>query len=161
MDDQNPLLTFNIPNSTSSDSLSVEVGGMQYLGSCLSFNKVPLAPKSNQIQEGSSITSKDISTPTLTGLVDNILQLMIAFNWVRVHTKVDSKATQKIGKQLVKQVKNPLQALVTIKDHMKAERPYYNMIEAFLTRGVQERLVCSADYHISLAKATLKLLEIT
>ncbi|MBW0549738.1 hypothetical protein O181_089453 [Austropuccinia psidii MF-1] len=161
MDDQNPLVTFNISDSASSDSLSVKISAMQYLGSCLSVNKVQLAPQSNEGQEGTSITSKGILTPTLTGLVDNILQLMIAFNWVRAHTKVDSKTTQKIGKQLVKRGVDPLQALVTIQDQMKAGRPCYNLISAFLTGGVRGLLVCSADYRISSAKGTLQLLEIT
>ncbi|MBW0573708.1 hypothetical protein O181_113423 [Austropuccinia psidii MF-1] len=161
MDDQNPLVKFNISNSTSSDSLSVEISAMQYLGSCLSFNKVPLSPQSNKSQEGTSITSKGILTPTLTGLVDNILQLMIAFNWVWAHTKDDSKTTKKIGKPLVKRGVDPLQALVKIQDQMKAGRPCYKLISAFLTGGVCGLLVCSADYCISLAKGTLQLLEIT
>ncbi|MBW0580138.1 hypothetical protein O181_119853 [Austropuccinia psidii MF-1] len=97
MDDQNPWGTFNISDSASSDSLSVKISAMRYLGSCLSVNKVELAPQSNESQEGTNITSKGVLTPTLTGLVNNILQLMIAFNWVRAHTNVDSKTTQKIG----------------------------------------------------------------
>ncbi|MBW0530482.1 hypothetical protein O181_070197 [Austropuccinia psidii MF-1] len=161
MDDQNPPVTFNISDSASSDSLSVEISAMQYLGSCLSVNKVQLVPQSNESQEGTSITSKGILTPTLTGLVNNILQLMIALNWVWAHTKVDSKTTQKIGKQLVKRGVDPLQALVTIQDQMKAGRPCYNLIAAFLTGGVHGLLVCSADYRISSAKGTLQLLEIT
>ncbi|MBW0552464.1 hypothetical protein O181_092179 [Austropuccinia psidii MF-1] len=161
MDDQNPLVTLNIHNSTSSDSLSVEISSMQYFGSCLSVNKVPLAPQRNEIQEGTSITSKGILTPTLTGLVDNILQLTIAFNWVQAHAKVDSKTTQKIGKQFVKQGLYPLQALVKIQDQMKDGRPCYNMVAAFLTGGVHVLLVCSADCCISLAKGTLQLLETT
>ncbi|MBW0540354.1 hypothetical protein O181_080069 [Austropuccinia psidii MF-1] len=136
MDDQNPLVTFNISDSASSDSLS---------GS----------------QEGTSITSKGILTPTLTGLADNILQLMIAFNLVRAHTKVDWKTTQKIGKKLVKRGVDPLQALVNIQDQMKAGRPCYNLIAAFLTGGVCGLLVCSADYRISSVKGTLQLLEVT
>ncbi|MBW0558601.1 hypothetical protein O181_098316 [Austropuccinia psidii MF-1] len=136
MDDQNPPVTFNIYDSASSDSLSVEISAMQYLVSCLSVNKVNLAPQSNQRQEGTSIKSKGILIPTLTGLVNNILQLMIAFNWVRAHTKVDSKTTQKIGKKLVKRGVDPLQALVSAKDQMKAGRPCYNLISAFLTGGV-------------------------
>ncbi|MBW0572157.1 hypothetical protein O181_111872 [Austropuccinia psidii MF-1] len=123
MDDQNPPVTFNISDSASSDSFFVKISAMQYLGSCLSVNKVQLAPQSNESQEGTSITSKGILTPTLTGLVNNILQLMIAFNWVWAHTKVDSKTTQKIGKKLVKRGVNPLQALVTIQDQTKAGRP--------------------------------------
>ncbi|MBW0535426.1 hypothetical protein O181_075141 [Austropuccinia psidii MF-1] len=161
MDDQNPPVTFNLSDSASSDSLSVEISAMRYLGSCLSVNKVQLVPQSNEGQEGTSIKSKGISTPTLTGLVDNILQLMIALNWVRAHTKVDSKTTQKIGKRLVKRGVDPLQALVTIQDQMKAGRPCYNLIAAFLTGGVHGLLVCSADYRISSAKGTLQLLEIT
>ncbi|MBW0583119.1 hypothetical protein O181_122834 [Austropuccinia psidii MF-1] len=86
---------------------------------------------------------------------------MIAFNWVQAHTKIDSKTTQKIGKQLVKRGVDPLQALVTIQDQMKAGRPQYNLIAEFLTRGVCGLLVCSADYHINFAKGTLQLLEIT
>ncbi|MBW0557461.1 hypothetical protein O181_097176 [Austropuccinia psidii MF-1] len=161
MDDQNPLVTFNISDSAFSDSLSVEMSAMQYLGSCLSVNKVQLAPQSNESQEATSITSKGILTPTLTGLVDIILQLMIAVNWVWVHTKVDSKTTQKIEKRLVKRLVDPLQALVTIQDQMKAGRPCYNMISEFLTGGVCGLLVCSADYHISSAKGTLQLMEMT
>ncbi|MBW0561087.1 hypothetical protein O181_100802 [Austropuccinia psidii MF-1] len=161
MDDQNPLVTFNISDSASSDSLSVEISAMRYLGSCLSVNKVQLAPQSNESQEGTSITSKGILTPTLTGLVDNILQLMIALNWVHVNTKFDSKTTQIIGKQLVKGGVDPLQAVVTIQDNMKAERPCYNLIVAFLTGCVHGLLVCSADYCISSAKGTFQLLEIT
>ncbi|MBW0569377.1 hypothetical protein O181_109092 [Austropuccinia psidii MF-1] len=80
MDDQNPPVIFNISNSTSSDSLSVEISAMQYLGSCLSVNKAQLGPQRNESQEGTSIKSKVISTPALTGFVDNILQLMIVFN---------------------------------------------------------------------------------
>ncbi|MBW0520934.1 hypothetical protein O181_060649 [Austropuccinia psidii MF-1] len=76
MDYQNPPVTFNISNSTSSDYLSVEISSMQYLGSCLIVNKVPLSPQSNKSQEGTGIKSKGILTPTLTSLVDNILQLM-------------------------------------------------------------------------------------
>ncbi|MBW0543340.1 hypothetical protein O181_083055 [Austropuccinia psidii MF-1] len=114
MDNKNPLVTFNISHLTSSDSLSMEISAMQYLGSCLSVNKVPLSPQRNKIQEGTSITSKGILTPALTGLLDNILQLMIAFNWVWAHTKVDSKNTQKIGKQLIKRGVDNLKALVTI-----------------------------------------------
>ncbi|MBW0585691.1 hypothetical protein O181_125406 [Austropuccinia psidii MF-1] len=161
MDDQNPLVILNISDSASSDSLSVEISAMRYLNSCLSVNKVQLSPQSNESQEGTSITSKGILTPTLTYLVNNILQLMIAFNWVRGHTKVDSKTTQKIGKQLVKRGVDPLQALVTIQDQMKSERPCYNLIAAFLTGGACGLMVCSADYLISLAKGTLLLLEIT
>ncbi|MBW0525983.1 hypothetical protein O181_065698 [Austropuccinia psidii MF-1] len=123
MDDQNPPVIFNISDSTSNDSLSVEISAMQYLGSCLSVNKVQLSPQRNESQEGTSITSKGILTPTLTGLVYNILQLMIASNWVQAHTKVDSKTTQKIGKKLVKRGVDSLQALVTIQDQMKAGRP--------------------------------------
>ncbi|MBW0509288.1 hypothetical protein O181_049003 [Austropuccinia psidii MF-1] len=161
MDDQNPLVTFNISNSTSSDSFSVDISVMQYLGSCLNVNKVPLSPKSNEIRECTSITSEGVLTPTLTGLVDNILQPMIAFHWVQAHTKVDSKTTQKIGKRSVKKVVDPLKALVTIQDQMKAGRPCYNLIAEFLTGGVCGLLVFSAEYCISLAKGTLKLLEIT
>ncbi|MBW0530066.1 hypothetical protein O181_069781 [Austropuccinia psidii MF-1] len=123
MDDQNPLVTFNISDSTSSDLLSVEISSMQYLDPCLSFNKVPLAPQSNESQEGTIIPSKGILTQTLTGSVDNILQLMISFNWVQVHTRVNSKTTQKTGKQLVKRVADPLQALANIQDQIKAGRP--------------------------------------
>ncbi|MBW0584807.1 hypothetical protein O181_124522 [Austropuccinia psidii MF-1] len=155
MYDQNPLVTLNISGSASSDSLYVEISAMQYLGSCLSVNKVQLAPQSNESQEVTSITSKGILTPALTGLVNNILQLMIAFNWVWAHTKVDSKTTQKIGKQLVKRGVDYLQALVTIEDQTKAQRPCYNLIAAFLTGGVHGLTVCSADYRISLAKGTL------
>ncbi|MBW0513209.1 hypothetical protein O181_052924 [Austropuccinia psidii MF-1] len=158
MDDHNPPVTFHISDSASSDSLSVEISAMRYLGSCLSVNKVQLAPQSNESQEGTSIKSKGISTPTLTELVDNILQLMVAFNWVRVHTKVDSKTTHKTGKQLVKRGVDPLQALVTIQDQMKAGRPCYNLIAAFLTGGLRGLLVFSADYHIISAKGTLHLL---
>ncbi|MBW0575010.1 hypothetical protein O181_114725, partial [Austropuccinia psidii MF-1] len=161
IDDQNPLVKFNISDSASSDSLSVEISAMRYLGSCLSVNKVQLSSQSNESQEGTSVTSKGILTPTLTGLVDNILQLMIAFNWVWAHTKVDSKTTQKIGKQFVKIGVDPLQAMVTIQDQMKAGRPCYNLIAAVLTGGVRGLLVFSADYHISSAKGTLQLLEIT
>ncbi|MBW0544560.1 hypothetical protein O181_084275 [Austropuccinia psidii MF-1] len=64
MDDQNPPVTFNISDSASSDSLSVEISAMQYLGSCLSVNKVQLVPQSNESQEGTSITSKAILTPS-------------------------------------------------------------------------------------------------
>ncbi|MBW0506953.1 hypothetical protein O181_046668 [Austropuccinia psidii MF-1] len=159
MDDQNPPVTFNISDSASSDSLSVEISAMHYLGSCLSVNKVQIAPQINESQEGTSITSKGMLTPTLAGLVDNILQLMIAFNWVQAHTKVYSKTTQKIRKQLVKRGVDPLQALVTIQDQLKAGRPCYNLISAFLTGGVCGLQVCSADYHISSAKGTLQLLE--
>ncbi|MBW0470163.1 hypothetical protein O181_009878 [Austropuccinia psidii MF-1] len=161
MDDQNPPVTFKISDSTSSNSLSVEISAMQYLGSCLSFNKAPLAPQSNKSQEKTCTTLKAILTPTLTGFVDNILQLMIAFNWFWVHTKVDSKTTQKIGKQLVKRGVDPFQGLVTIQDQRKAGRPCYNLISAFLRGGIHGLLVCSADYHISSAKGTLQLLEIT
>ncbi|MBW0553876.1 hypothetical protein O181_093591 [Austropuccinia psidii MF-1] len=96
MEDQKPPVTFNIYTSASGDSLSVEISAMQYLGSYLSFDKVPLAPQSKEIQKGTIITSKEVLTPTLTGLYDNILQLMIEINWVRVNTKVDSKITQKL-----------------------------------------------------------------
>ncbi|MBW0565103.1 hypothetical protein O181_104818 [Austropuccinia psidii MF-1] len=161
MDDQSPMVTFNISDSTYSNSFSVEISAMQYLGSCFSVKKVQLAPQRNESQEGTSITSKGISTPNLTGLIDNILQLMISFNWVPAHTKVDSKTTQKICKQLVKRGVDPLQALVTIQDQMKAGRPCYNLIAAFLTGGVRGLVVCSADYNISLAKGTLQLLEIS
>ncbi|MBW0583480.1 hypothetical protein O181_123195 [Austropuccinia psidii MF-1] len=161
MDDQNLPVTFNISDLASSDSLSVEISAMQYLGSCLSVNKVQLDPQSNESQEVTSITSKGILTPALTGLVDKILQLMIAFNWVRAHTKVDSKTTQKIGKRLVKRGVDSLKALVTIQDQMKAGRPCYNLIAAFLTAAVRGLLVCSADYCISSAKGNLQLLEIT
>ncbi|MBW0519315.1 hypothetical protein O181_059030 [Austropuccinia psidii MF-1] len=160
MDDQNPPVTCNIPDSASSDFLSVEISAMQYLGSCLSVNKFQISPQSNESQEVTSITSKGALTSTLNGLVNNILKLMIAFNWVRAHTKVDSKTTQKIGKRFVKRGVDPLQVLVTIQDHMKAGRPCYNLIAAFLTGGVRGLLVCSADYHISSAKGTLQLLEI-
>ncbi|MBW0487048.1 hypothetical protein O181_026763 [Austropuccinia psidii MF-1] len=160
MDDQNPSVIFNISNSTSSDSLSVEISVMQYLGSCSSVNKVPLATQRKESQEGTSITSKGILTPTLTGLVDNILQLLIAFNWVWAHTKVESKTTQKIGKQLVKRGVDSLQALVTIQNKVKAGRPCYNLIAAFLTWALHGPLVCSADYCISLAQGSLQLLEI-
>ena len=47
MNDQKSLVTLNIPDSTSSDFLSVEISALQYLGSCLSVNKVPLAPHHN------------------------------------------------------------------------------------------------------------------
>ncbi|MBW0560033.1 hypothetical protein O181_099748 [Austropuccinia psidii MF-1] len=40
MDYQNPPVTLNISDSTSSDSFSVEISAMKYLGSCLSVNKV-------------------------------------------------------------------------------------------------------------------------
>ncbi|MBW0462959.1 hypothetical protein O181_002674 [Austropuccinia psidii MF-1] len=100
MDYQNPMATLNIPNSTSSDSLSVVISAMQYLGSVLSVNKVPIAPHHNESQEGTSITSKGTLTPTFMVLVDNIFQLMIAFNWVQMHTKVDSKTTQQIQKEI-------------------------------------------------------------
>ncbi|MBW0490056.1 hypothetical protein O181_029771 [Austropuccinia psidii MF-1] len=116
MDYQNPPVTFNISNSTSSDYLSVEISSMQYLGSYLIVNKVPLAPKSNKSQEGTGITSKGILTPTLTSLVDNILQLISSFNWVQAHTNVYSKTTQKIGKQVVKRGVDYFKALVTIQD---------------------------------------------
>ncbi|MBW0573468.1 hypothetical protein O181_113183 [Austropuccinia psidii MF-1] len=145
MDDQNPPVTFNIPNSTSSDSFSAEISAMQSLGSFLSFNKVTLAPQRNESQEGTSITLKGILTPTLTGFVNNIIQLIITFTWMWAHTKVDSKTTQRIGKQLVKQGVDPLQDLVTIQDNMKAGRPCYTLIAAFLTRGVHGLLVCSAN----------------
>ncbi|MBW0584898.1 hypothetical protein O181_124613, partial [Austropuccinia psidii MF-1] len=115
----------------------------------------------NESQEDTSITLKGILTPTLTGLVNNILQLMIAFNSVQAHTKVDSKTTQKIGKQLVKRGVDPLEVLVTIQDQMKAGSPCYNLIAVLLTGGVRGLLVCSADYRISSAKGTLQLLEIT
>ncbi|MBW0545716.1 hypothetical protein O181_085431 [Austropuccinia psidii MF-1] len=86
---------------------------------------------------------------------------MIAFNRVQAHTKVYCKTTQKIGKPLAKRRVDPLQALVTIQDQMKAGNPCYNPIAAFLTGGVHGRLVCSAYYRISLAKGTLQLPEIT
>ncbi|MBW0468228.1 hypothetical protein O181_007943 [Austropuccinia psidii MF-1] len=124
MNDQNPPVTFNISDLTSSDSLSVEISAMQYFASCLSVNKVPFSPQSNESQEGTSIKSKGVSTPNLTGLVDNILQLMIAFNWVQAHTRVEYKTTHNIWKQLVKRGVDPLQALVIIKNQMKAGSPF-------------------------------------
>ncbi|MBW0535490.1 hypothetical protein O181_075205 [Austropuccinia psidii MF-1] len=158
MDDQRPPVTFDIPNSTSNYYLSVEIRAVQYFGSFSSVNKVTLAPEGNEIQEGSSTTSTGALTPTLTGLVDNILHLIITFNLVQAHTKVYSINTQKIGEQLVHQGVDPLQALVTIQGQTKAGKPCYNKIAAFLTGGVCGLLVCSADYCITLAKGTLKLL---
>ncbi|MBW0561405.1 hypothetical protein O181_101120 [Austropuccinia psidii MF-1] len=120
MDGKNTPVTLNIPNSTSSAFLSVEISAMKHLGSFLSVNKVPLAPHHKETQEGTSITSKEILKPTFTGLFDNILQLMIAFSLVQAHAKIDSKTTQKIGKQLVKQGLDLLQAMEKIQDQMRA-----------------------------------------
>ncbi|MBW0559282.1 hypothetical protein O181_098997 [Austropuccinia psidii MF-1] len=98
MDYQKHSVTLNPPNSTSGNFLSIEVSAMQYLGSFTSIKKAPVVPLLNESQEGTSCAPTRISTPTLTDLFDNILQLIIYFNWVQARTKVDSKTTQNIEK---------------------------------------------------------------
>ncbi|MBW0487973.1 hypothetical protein O181_027688 [Austropuccinia psidii MF-1] len=119
--------------SSSTNPLGLEWGEVEYLASCLSKSK----QHATQLSIEGGGADNEISTKrhkNLEDLMDTVIHLMIAYNMVRAHTKVEVNGMK--GKLTSSKKNEAIKDLLTCHKNLVINQICYRILEAFCAAGV-------------------------
>ncbi|MBW0590331.1 hypothetical protein O181_130046 [Austropuccinia psidii MF-1] len=134
------------PTSNSTDPLGLEQGAVEYLSSCLS----KLKQHETQLSiEGGRADNEILTKPhmSLEDLMATVIHLMIAYNMVHAHTKVNIYGMK--GKLMSSKNDEAIKDLLTCHKNLGIYRICYGILAAFCAEGVHGLTVFSDDWRTS------------
>ncbi|MBW0489366.1 hypothetical protein O181_029081 [Austropuccinia psidii MF-1] len=146
------------PTSNATDPLGLEWGAVEYLSSCLS----KLKQCATQLSIEGGRADNEISTKpnkNLEDLMDTVIHLMIAYNMVCAHTKVEVNGIK--GKLTSSKKNEAIKYLLTCNKNIRINPIFYGILVAFCAVGVCGLMVCSDDWRTSSVKGALSLIDIS
>ncbi|MBW0582699.1 hypothetical protein O181_122414 [Austropuccinia psidii MF-1] len=131
------------PTSNSTGPIGLERGAVEYLASCLS--------KSKQLETQLSIegggADNDISTKPHKNpedLMDTVIHLMIAYNMVRAHTKIEVNGIK--GKLMISKKNEAIKDLLTCHKNLRINQICYDILAAFCAAGFEFKQCLVLDF---------------
>ncbi|MBW0498627.1 hypothetical protein O181_038342 [Austropuccinia psidii MF-1] len=146
------------PASNLTDPLGLKQGAVEYLASCLS----KLKQHATQLSiEGGGADNEILTQPhkNLEDLMDTVIHLMIAYNMVCAHTKVEVYGMK--GKLTSSKKNEAIKDLLSCHKNLRVNQIYYGILEAFCVARVCGLMVCLDDWITSLVKGDLSLIDIS
>ncbi|MBW0527550.1 hypothetical protein O181_067265 [Austropuccinia psidii MF-1] len=146
------------PTSTSTDPLGLEWGAVEYLASCLSKSK----QHATQLSNKGGGADNEISTKphkNLDDLMETVINLMIVYNMVHAHTKVEVNG---LKAKLTNSKKNEaIKDLLACHKNLRMNQICNGILAAFCAAGVCGLMVCSDDWRTSSVEGALSLIDIS
>ncbi|MBW0465755.1 hypothetical protein O181_005470 [Austropuccinia psidii MF-1] len=146
------------PTSKSTDPHGLKQGAVEYLASCLGKSKQHATQLSI---EGGGADHEILTKPhkSLEDLMDTVIHLMIAYNTVCAHTKVEVNGIK--GKPTSSKENEAIKDLLTCHKNLRINKICYDISAAFCASGVHGLMVCSDDWRTSSVKGSLSLIDIS
>ncbi|MBW0550852.1 hypothetical protein O181_090567 [Austropuccinia psidii MF-1] len=138
--------------SNSTNPLGLEWGAVEYLGSCLSKSKQCATQLSIEGGGADNEISKKLHK-NLEDLMDTVIHLMIAYNMVRAHTKVEVNGIK--GKLTSSKENEAIKDLLMCHKNLGMNQIFYGILADFCAAGVCGLMVCSDDWRTSSVEGAL------
>ncbi|MBW0481315.1 hypothetical protein O181_021030 [Austropuccinia psidii MF-1] len=166
MFESSSLVSYNViapkpyvaPTSNSTNPLGLEWEAVEYLSSCLS----KLKKCATQISIEGGRAENEISTKPHKNMedpMDTVIHLMIAYNMVRAHKKVEVYGMK--GKLMRSKKNEAIKDLLEYHKTLEINGIRYGILAAFCVAGVCGLMVCSDDRRTRSVKRALSLIDIS